>query len=294
MSRILIAFVFLFFSAEAWTQEAASFPGPSATTRLKVMTFNLRYASDTPPNAWPDRRTVAKNAILENDADIIGTQEGVYAQLQDIAEDLPDYDWIGEGRNGGSGGEFMAIFYKRNRFKPIAYKHFWLSDTPEVIASRSWGNGLPRMTTWVLFRETETNAEFYVVNTHFDHQSEPARQRSAALLLEQVRALSPARPVVVTGDFNQAQGSVVHQTLLAQAEGAINLADAWDAAYEREGEGISTFHGYREIQKTGRRIDWVLISPQLKAHRAAVVLHQENGQYPSDHFPVLAELILTY
>jgi endonuclease/exonuclease/phosphatase family metal-dependent hydrolase len=294
ISLCFLSGVFLLVAAVASSQNLPQPSGPSETIALKVMTFNLRYASDTPPNEWPARLPITKNTILGNDADIVGTQEGLYRQLLDLAEDLPDYDWIGEGRNGGSFGEFMAIFYKKDRFEPIAYKHLWLSETPNGIGSTTWGNTLPRMVTWALFREKKSGAEFYVVNTHFDHQSEPSRQRSAELLLNTIRALTPARPVVVTGDFNQMQGSIVHQTLLAQAEGSMNLLDSWDAAAERENEGVSTFHGYREVQKTGRRIDWILISPQFAANRSAIIMHQENNQFPSDHFPVLAELTLTY
>ena len=56
---------------------------------LTVATFNLRFASDQGPNAWPDRRPVMKACFQQMAADVIGTQEGVYSQLRDIAADLP-------------------------------------------------------------------------------------------------------------------------------------------------------------------------------------------------------------
>src|SRR5688572_6958858 len=120
---------------------------------FKVMTFNLRYASDSKPNSWGERRPVMKECIQESDADIIGTQEGVYRQLKDLETDLPQYRWIGLGREGGSKGEFMAIFYKPEKFEPLEFDHYWLSDTPDVIGSSTWGNKNRRIVTWVRFKE---------------------------------------------------------------------------------------------------------------------------------------------
>ncbi|MBI3735625.1 endonuclease/exonuclease/phosphatase family protein, partial [Candidatus Sumerlaeota bacterium] len=241
---------------------------------LRVMTFNLRYASNTPPNAWPGRRPVLKNTILTSDADIVGTQEGLWEQLKDIAEDLPGYAWIGEGRNGGSKGEFMAIFYKRARFDPAAYGHFWLSDTPDVIGSHTWGNTLPRMVTWVLFRDKTTGAEFYHWNTHFDHQSQPAREKRAELLISRVRAQQPVHPVVLTGDFNQGQENIVHQTMTGKAGGALNLADSWEIAEKHEGTQIGTWNGWKGPSAETQRIDWILLSPEFKCLSSQVVLYK--------------------
>ena len=103
------------------------------------MTYNLKFASTNPPNAWPVRRPLMREVIRQIAPDVIGTQEGLYEQLKDIAADLPEYDWIGLGREGGSRGEFMAVFYRKARFEPLAFDHFWLSGTPEVIGSEYVG-----------------------------------------------------------------------------------------------------------------------------------------------------------
>ena len=118
--------------------------------------------------------------------DLIGTQEGLYPQIKDIAADQPAYDWIGLGRDGGSRGEFMAIFYRRDRFEPLEYEHFWLSDTPDVIASSTWGNGVRRMVTWAKFRDRTTGREFYFWNTHLDHEVQFAREKSAELIRQRI------------------------------------------------------------------------------------------------------------
>jgi hypothetical protein len=114
-------------------------PGAPDAVRLCVMTFNLRYADSKPPNSWPERRPVMRHCILQVHPDIIGTQEGLYPQLKEIASDLRDYDWIGLGRDGGSRSEFMAVFYLRDRLEPVAFDPFWLSDTPEVVGYSTWG-----------------------------------------------------------------------------------------------------------------------------------------------------------
>lgn len=144
---------------ETQTADAAVTGGP-----LHVMSFNLRYASDTPPNTWADRRPVMRELLRRARPELIGTQEGLYSQLQDISADLgPSYDHIGLGREGGSKGEFMMIFFDQRRLEPLEYDHFWLSDTPNVIGSQTWGGCCPRMVTWVRFKDKATAQEFYAV-----------------------------------------------------------------------------------------------------------------------------------
>jgi len=260
--------------------------------QFRIMTFNVKFASEEGEHKWSERRPVLKNAILSEDPDLIGTQEVLFHQLQHICADLPGYDWIGLGRAGGSRSEFMAIFYRPQRFEPIAYDHFWLSDTPDVIASRTWGHDSPRMVTWALFREKGTGIESYHWNSHLDNQSEAARQRSADLLMSRLRSTEPSRPAVVTGDFNADQGSITHQKMIAPLEGKVNLTDAWDEAEVQDGSQVSTCHGWRGPNDSEQRIDWVLMSSEFRCRRAKVVTYQEQDRYPSDHFPVVCDLEL--
>ena len=256
---------------------------PSLT--LRVMSFNLRYASDQQPNAWADRRPVMKRLLERAAPDVIGTQEGVYSQLKDIAADLPHYAWIGLGRDGGSRGEFMAVFYRHDRFEPVAYDHFWLSDTPGVTSSMTWGNVFPRMVTWVRFRERSTGREFYFWNTHFDHQIEQARQKAAQLVRDRIASADPSLPLLLVGDFNCAAGSSAAFDLLTRGAG---LIDTWTAAAKRTNEGFDTFHNYQPAPRENLRIDWILARPGTAVAEAAILTDHENGQYPSDHFPVTA------
>src|SRR5262245_55133623 len=134
--RLLPALLLLASLAQCRLQAADA----SNAAPLRVMTYNLRYASPTPPNAWPKRRPLMKELILQIAPDVLGTQEGLYPQLKDLASDLPDYQWIGLGREGGSKSEFMAVFYRPARLEPMAFDHFWLSETPSVVGSSTWGN----------------------------------------------------------------------------------------------------------------------------------------------------------
>jgi endonuclease/exonuclease/phosphatase family metal-dependent hydrolase len=257
-----------------------------AETTLKVMTYNVRFASAQKPNAWPDRRPIMKECLAAADPDIIGTQEGLYEQLKDIARDLPQYQWIGLGRDGGSKGEFMAIYYKHERFDPVAYDHFWLSDTPNVIASTTWGNSNRRMVTWIRFNERTSGRQFYVVNTHFDHEIQPAREKSAALLLERVKALTPTLPIIVTGDFNARAGANKAYDILTNDA---FLKDTWHTAAEKKGEVVATFNGFRPIRRVDDRIDWIL-TRGASAKWIEIITCAKDGQFPSDHFPVATEL----
>lgn len=263
--------------------------GAADGVALRVMTFNLRYASPKPPNSWPERRPVMRSCIRRVAPDLIGTQEGLYDQLKDMASDLPEYEWIGLGREGGSRGEFMAVFYLRTRFKPLAFDHFWLSDTPAVVGSSTWGNTNRRMVTWVRLRERPSGREFYFWNTHLDNDIEAARQKGAALIVERVNQLKTDLPVILTGDFNSVAGASKAYEILVQNGG---FADTWLLAREHENEKMSSFHGFKQPVERAERIDWILTRGPVTADKSSIITYTENGQPPSDHFPVVAWLVL--
>jgi endonuclease/exonuclease/phosphatase family metal-dependent hydrolase len=259
-----------------------------ADSSLKVMTYNVRYASDESPNAWGDRLPVALAMLTEQKPDLIGTQETLYRQVKDYEAGLPEFGTIGLGRDGGSHGEFMAIFYRRARLEPLEYDHFWLSDTPDRVGSTTWGNSNRRMVTWVRFRDKESKQEFYFFNTHFDHQIQEAREKSAKLLWERIEALKTELPIIVTGDFNAAaEENPAYHTLVAEGR----LKDTWLTA-EKHGPPRATFHGFNGPHGESPRIDWILTRGTVKCLNSEVVTFEQKGQYPSDHFPVTAELII--
>lgn len=263
---------------------------PSEELALRAVTFNLRFASTNKPNSWPERRPVVRACIEEMAPDVMGTQEGVYPQLKDIAADLPDYEWIGLGRDGGSRGEFMAIFYRKARFEPIEFDHFWLSDTPHVIASTNWGNTNRRMTTWVRLRERASGREFYVFNTHLDHALRVAREKGARLIRERVQQVNTRNlPVLLLGDFNAEPGKEKTHDLFLEGD---FFQDTWHTAKTRRHDDLDTFHNFRGAKKGTFRIDWILTRGPWECDSNEVVVFSRDGQFPSDHHPVLARLRL--
>jgi endonuclease/exonuclease/phosphatase family metal-dependent hydrolase len=259
--------------------------GLAATNSLVVMSYNLRYASLQKPNDWPTRRPLVARVIRDAAPDVLGTQEGVYWQLKELASDLPEYQWIGLGREGGSRGEFMAVFYRPARLEPLEYDHFWLSDTPEVMGSTTWGNMNRRMVTWIRFRDRSTGREFYFFNTHFDHQIQPAREKSAILVRERIEALKTSLPVILAGDFNATAGrNAAYDTLTRDGF----FRDTWLATTNRVGDGLATFNDFTGIKTNGVRIDWILKRGPLDTERIEINPISFNGQFPSDHCPVIA------
>ena len=259
---------------------------PVPRDALDVMTFNIRYAHTEPPNLWPDRLPVIVELVERRMPDVIGTQEGLYHQVRDLDSALAGYDWIGTGRDGGSRGEFMAVFYRAERLEPLEYDHYWLSDTPEVAGSRSWGNRYARMVTSVRFRDRASGEELVFVNTHLDHESQVSRERSAALILERLSAVARDVPLILLGDFNAAAGeNPVHASLTRAG-----FTDTWDAAGNADTSG--TYHAFRGPAEAAgkRRIDWILVRGPVSVLSSEIVTDARDGQLPSDHFPVVARL----
>jgi endonuclease/exonuclease/phosphatase family metal-dependent hydrolase len=198
---------------------------------------------------------------------------------------LAEYKWIGVGREGGKRGEFMAIFYRSDRLKPLEEKHFWLSDTPKVVGSANWGNTVKRMVTWVRFLDRKTHKEFYFWNTHFDHRSQPSREKSALLISKRVAALQTKLPVILVGDFNAvAKANRAYDTLTTTG----GFKDTFVSAKKKVNADWNTFNSFRKTNKGKRRIDWILTKGPTKTDRTEIVLFDETKQLPSDHQPVTA------
>lgn len=258
--------------------------GPATGAQLQVMSFNLRFAGVRGRHSWANRRPVVAELLRREQPTVLGTQEGLAGQLRDLDADLPDhYDRVGQGRRGGDRDEFVALYYDSRRLTLLAHGDFWLSDTPAVPGSRSWGNVLPRMATWARFADRRTGTEFAVVNTHLDNQSEPARVRGAELLRTVIGTFDAALPVILTGDFNApAERSAAYRTLTA------DLTDTWTAAAIRRTPPYATFHGYHPPRPGGDRIDWILTRGTGAVSSAGVNTFTRDGRFPSDHFPVQA------
>lgn len=266
------------------------------TEALRVMTCNLRGPDDLPPNDWPRRRPRLVELIRRIGPDLLGTQEALFPRLEHLRADLADlgYRWIGLGREGGSRGEFTAIFYRSPRLVPVAFDHLWLSEQPRLVGSASWGDTAnPRMATWVRFADRETGRSWVQINTHLDHQDEEARVRQVGIVRQIIdQHLVAGGRVVVTGDFNAEPGSSPTYRSMAAV-----LVDTWLAA-NGPSRRPATFHGYSISGPAdgpgAGHIDWIFTSPDVKVVSARVVAPAAaGGTYLSDHWPVVAELTST-
>lgn len=267
----------------------------AAAAPLRIMSFNIRYGTaDDGENAWPHRRTLVMRTIRDFGPTVLGVQEALRFQLDKIGTEFPEFGEVGVGRDDGAeAGEYAAILYDRRRLELLDSGTFWLSDTPEVVASTSWGNRITRIVTWARFRERTGNTEadtdgaFYLFNTHWDHESQPSRERSAELLLERIAGRAASTdPVIVTGDFNAGEDNPAFRRLVGRDRP--HLVDTFRALHP-DADAVGTFNGFTG-ERGGEKIDAVLASPDWRVLQAGIVRLNEDGRYPSDHFPVTANL----
>ena len=254
-----------------------------AADTLRVMSFNVRVPVDREGDKrWEVRRSAMAALIRQQYPDVFGTQELVKQQADYLTEQLPNYRGFGHSRDGSEDGERMGVFYDTRRLKLLDSGDFWLSDTPEVVGSISWGHPFPRMVTWGLFERRTDHRRFYLFDTHLPYreQDEPARVQGAALIVSRLKALPAGIPVVLTGDFNTTPDGPTYRTLTTL------LADTRLQASAASGPD-ATFHDF--TGHSDRRIDWILVRG-LTTTGFSTLDARPEGHWPSDHFPVLAEL----
>lgn len=265
---------------------------PEALPPLTVMSFNIRYGTaDDGENSWPDRKDLVWDVVERHAPDILGVQEALRFQLDELHAALPGYREIGVGRDDGvDAGEYAAILIREERLSVLDGGTFWLSDTPALPGSASWGNRIPRICTWTRLEDRASGRVFSVYNVHLDHESQPSREASARLLAARLADRPAGEPVIVLGDFNAGADNPARRLLTAGAEGPADDHPALIDTYRllrppTDGEG--TFNGFTG-DTSGLRIDAILVSGDWLVHSAAIDRTQRDGRYPSDHFPVTA------
>lgn len=256
---------------------------------LKVMTYNIRLntASDG-DNAWPHRKDLLVNQIKFHEPDIFGTQEGLPEQVAYIDQELPDYAYIGRGRDA-EGGEHTALYFKQERFKLLESHTFWLSETPDKV-SKGWDAAFPRICTYGLFLDKDSKKHFWAFNTHLDHRGEQARKESIKIILAKIGELNAKNyPVILMGDFNVLPESEVIQ--LAKED----FVDAEEISVNEPFGPAGTFNGFNFEKPAKGKIDYILIRKPVEwtVVKHAVLSDSRDNKYPSDHFPVFAEIDLS-
>jgi endonuclease/exonuclease/phosphatase family metal-dependent hydrolase len=254
---------------------------------LKLMSFNIRYGTaDDGANHWENRKSLVIDRIKTFDPDLLGMQEcRDDFQAEFIKSNLQEYEFYGVRRGGGSvtALEMTPILLKRSAFQLVQKGCFWLSETPGVPGSRSWGSTFPRTATWAQLIHKVSGREFIFLNTHFDYEPS-AIDESARLLQAWITHRKEKHPVIVTGDFNADKGSSAYRQLISET----SLRDAYKQVHpNNENEG--TFHGFGQMNDPSP-IDWMLASDSFEVVSAAIDRYHAENIYPSDHYPVHAEL----
>ena len=257
---------------------------------VTVMSYNIRFDNpDDGINAWPNRSDrVAEMMGEKYSAEIIGVQEALGHQIKDLQDRLPEYSWVGTGRDdGGVEGEFSPIFYKKDRFELRSANTFWLSERPHVPGSKSWDAAITRIATWAKFSDLNSGREFLVMNTHFDHVGVQARVESSKIIEEFVSNVEENLPVILTGDFNVPETSKAY-SILADSK-ILN-----DAQYvsETDHEGpTATFSNWEEPRPPESRIDYIFVNEHVRVLHHRISDERYKGRFPSDHLPVIADLL---
>ena len=259
---------------------------------LRVMTFNIRYGSaGDGENAWDDRKELLLATIRKFDPDLLGTQEVLAMQADFLVENLKDYTLVGVGRDDGKRrGEFSAVLFKSKRFEPLKSGTFWLSETPQVPGSKSWDSSLPRIATWVKLRDRQAGGrEICFLNTHWDHRGNQARLESGKLIRRWLNENTRGMPVIMTGDLNVTETHDGFRALLAIEGNDPRLSDVYRVMHPEPAPEEATSHRFSG-RRRGRRIDFILASPEWTGTEATIDHTNRDGRYPSDHYPVNAVL----
>ncbi|WP_143310698.1 endonuclease/exonuclease/phosphatase family protein [Chitinophaga vietnamensis] len=264
-----------------------------AQAPLHVITFNIRMNTpDDSLNAWPYRKDKVAATALFYQASILGVQEALYEQMQDLRQLLPQYKSVGAGRDDGKNdGEFSAIFYDTTRLQLLQSNTFWLSETPTVAGSRGWDAACNRVVTWAQFKDKKTGKAFYHFNTHFDHRGKVARRESAHLLLKQVHHIAGKTPAIITGDFNATPDDEPIQIVM-DSKDPLHLTDSKAVSKTPHFGPTGTFNGWHMAEEENKPIDYIFLKGKFNVLKHATISETWGGRYASDHFSVYAELTM--
>lgn len=277
--------------------------------KLTVASYNIRNNNKSDSvngNGWYLRCPVISQLIAFNDFDIIGMQEVLHGQLEDLLANLPEYTYAGVGRDDGkTKGEYAPIFYKKDKFKVLQTGNFWLSENT-YYPNKGWDAALPRICTWVELKDKDSKKKIWFFNLHMDHVGVKAREESAKLVLQKIEDMCSTKDIVIlTGDFNVDQ---THESYRLLANSNI-LSDSYEIAGTRYALN-GTFNNFDPNLKTDSRIDHVFVSKGVSVERYGILtdtyrseqssgekfqsgnfpkevsLQKFEARIPSDHFPL--------
>lgn len=255
---------------------------------VRWATFNMRL--DTPAdslNNWKYRKERVAQYIQDMKLDVVGTQEVLQNQFNDLKSLLPDFEGVGVARDDGKEtGEYSAVFYRKSVFDALDSGTFWLAENPDSVGMMGWDAVCVRVATWAKLQHKATGKIVMAVNTHFDHVGKVARRESALLIIRKIKEIVGDRPAVLTGDFNVTDQNEAYNTIVSNE---FVLLDAHKVAEKTSGASY-TFHGFDKVDMEKRsKIDFVFVTPQIKVLHSEVTPEVKEALL-SDHNPQWIEL----
>lgn len=253
-------------------------------TEIKTGTFNIRMAtSEDGNNEWKYRMGLVLDALTIENFDVIGFQEVLQRQLEDLQVMLPKYSYVGVGREDfDQKGEYAPIFYRADKYKKIESNSFVLAEDTLYIGKLGWDAVCTRIVTWVLLEDLQTKERFYFFNTHFDHIGKVAQKNSALLLCEKAVLKNKKYPVIITGDFNSTPDSETY-TIMSK-----NFQDTKKMAAKVYGDDF-TYQGFKKIPTNQFvLIDYIFVSKGIKVKDYHTIFTEKDGVVISDHNVVVA------
>ncbi len=265
--------------------------GPGVFT-FRVCQYNVHfdYTDDGPNRRWVNRRDLCAGLLLNSGASIACIQEDKVEQCEDLKQRMPGWEFVGRGRNKNGSGERTAVCFKSNVWKCVEHGDFWLSDTPDVPASNTFGSEYCHKATWALMEPlAESRVQIIFISTHLDDRPkmDEARRKSAVCIKEYIKGHFKNANIVICGDFNSAVTDESHKVMVDTAVEP-PLADIWDCCEHHE-PSSGTVHNWTGTAHT-KRIDWILVGGKVKANSMKFDRYNKDGNYGSYHFGVDADL----
>lgn len=246
---------------------------------IRVMSFNILSDIDQ-EHEWEKRQSAVVSMIRFHHADLIGIQEPSESQVKDLLASLPEFEILP--------GIFNPIIYRKSRFEYISSGSFYLSHTPNE-PSLGWDARFPRATSWVKLKDQKSDREFIFFNTHFDYHGKNARDESAKLLQAKVQEIAKASPFIIAGDFNlfpNLGGEETYQILTS------SFRDAQGSSQFPHHGPTGTWSGFKEAGQPGVKPDCIFVGPMIEVYLHGVLSDTFDGEFPSDHLPVVADLLI--
>lgn len=255
---------------------------------LCLISCNIRF--DNPADgqhSWQYRRDFLAQTLLDTNPTIIATQEGRFHQLNELKTLLKDFDLIDQHRSWIGERMYPTIFIRRDIFEFLGSGDSWLSETPEVAGSLSFGSTFPRLMTWAKLQLRNSEQKLLIINTHLDHIKPETRLGQIKVLIQEVkRLMDPTYNLIFMGDFNEGPEGAVRAELMKEIP---KLRDSWKLFNTTE---ETSHHAFKGEMQNGSRIDWILVDEKIEVTSSKMEKCVKDGIYPTDHFPIISKIKL--